>query len=346
MRTTLPVTRYETDDRIRLFSGALVDRIGHLPGVAAVGFANYLPMTERGEANWFDIEGRPAPRVADRPSSWTAVVGGGYFDAMGIPLLSGRLPGPADTEKTPLVFVIDEALARRFWPGQDPVGQRLVWRREGERVSGEIVGVVGSVRWIGMANEPQPTTYFWFPQAPGREMTVVTRALGDSSAIARGIAAQVSEIDPSQPFGDIHPVGDFVSANLAQPRFTMRLLGVFAAAALLLSAIGLYGVISFGVAQRTREIGVRVALGAQRSDVLGLVMRRGLTLVGAGIAVGLAGAMALGGVLAGLLYGVRSTDPTTLFAVALFLATVAMLATYLPARRAAQVDPVVALRAE
>ena len=197
-----------------------------------------------------------------------------------------------------------------------------------------------------MAGDPQPTAYFWFPQDPGRQLTIVARTSGDPIAMAPVVAAQLTEIDPNQPVAEIRAMRDFVSADLAQPRFTMLLLGSFAAAALILAAIGLYGVIAFGVTQRTREIGVRVALGAQQRDILRLVMQRGMLLIGTGLAIGIAAALALGRVVAGLLYGVTPTDPATLLAVALFLAAVAMLATYLPARRAARVDPMVALRAE
>ncbi len=347
MRTTLPASRYENDDLIRVFSRQLLERIANLPSVRAVGFANYLPMAGEGAGGSFEIEGRPAPRAGDQPSSWVSVVGGNYFGAMGIPLLRGRLPADADTEKAQPVFIIDEKLASRYWPSDDPIGRLITWRRDdGERLSGTIIGVVGSVRWGGLAANPPATTYWWFPQVPGRQLTIVVRTSRDPVAMASAIAAQVREIDANQPVAKIRAMRDIVSEDLAQPRFTMLLLASFAAGALLLTAIGLYGLIAFSVTQRTREIGVRVALGAQHRDVLRLVMRRGILLVGTGLAIGTAAALVLCRILTGLLYGVSPTDPITLLAVALFLAAVAMLATYLPARRAAHVDPMVALRAE
>jgi predicted lysophospholipase L1 biosynthesis ABC-type transport system permease subunit len=245
------------------------------------------------------------------------------------------------------VFVIDEELARRYWPNEDPIGARLIWRRDGVvRLAGEIIGVVGSVRWIGRAASAQPTAYRWFPQDPGREINIAARTDRDPEHLAALIAAQVREIDPNQPAGQVRAMDDFVSEDLARPRFTMLLLSAVAGAALLMAAIGLYSVIAFWVTQRTREIGVRVALGAQYGDVVTLVMRRGAVLFGAGIAIGLAATLALGRAVSGLLYGIKATDPPTLLAAALVLAGVAVLATYVPARRAARADPLVALKCE
>ena len=347
LRTTLPASRYETDDRMRNFSSDILERVANLPGIRAVGSVNYVPMNRFGAAVLFNIDGRPGTRADDQHASWVSVVGGDYFEAMGIPLVRGRLPGEADTDMTQPVFVIDEALARRDWPNEDPIGAHIAWRRaEGERFSGEIVGVVGSVRWQGMAADPPAAAYWWFPQVPVPELTIVARTDGDPVTMAGAVAAEVRAIDPNQPVAEIRTMQDLVSADLARPRFTMLLLTGFAATALVLAAIGLYGVIAFAVTERTREIGVRVALGAQSRDVLRLVMRHGLRLTGAGLLIGAAAALALGRVVAGLLYGVTPSDPVTLLGVALFLAVVATGAIYFPARQAMRVDPMVAMRIE
>jgi len=347
LRATLPASSYERDDRKRAFTQSLLERTSNLPGVEAVGFANYLPMSDIGVGDTFEIEGRQQRHPDDRPGSWLSVVGGRYFEAMGIPLLRGRLPGRSDTEDTQRVFVIDEALARRYWPNEDPLGKRLIFQRsEGKTIAGEIVGVVGSVRWADMSERPMPTTYFWFPQNPDRDITIVARVAGDPPAAASVIRAALREIDPNQPVADVRPMKDFVSASVARPRFTMLVLTAFAATALLLAALGLYGVIAFGITQRTREIGLRVALGAQPQSVLALVMRQGLMFLAVGLTIGVVAALELGRVLAGLLYEVSPRDPGTLFMSTLFLAGVGLLATYLPARRATRVDPMVALRTE
>ncbi len=347
IRTTLPESRYGTDERIRAFGMELLDRVARAPGMRAVGFADYLPMSRFGAAEMFEIEPRPGTPPGDARGSWIVLVGGRYFDAMGIPLLRGRLPGPADHERTPSVFVIDEELARQNWPGTDPVGARMVWRGSGETpLVGEVIGVVGNVRYRGAASAPQGTTYFWFPQRPSRQLTIVARTAGDPAASAALVAAEVAAIDPNQPVAEARALREFVDNDLARPRFTMLLLAGFATTAMFLAAIGLYGVIAFGVAQRTREIGIRMALGARSADVLRMVMGRGLRLTCAGLSIGVALALALGRVMAGLLYGVPATDPPTLVAVALTLIAIAILATYLPARRAAKLEPAIALRAD
>jgi predicted permease len=344
MRTTLPAATYATEDRLRIFSEQLLERIAQLPGVRAVGTVNYLPLSRFGAANRFEIEGRPETRIQDQKFSWVSVVGGHYFDAMGIPLRRGRLPDPSDHERTQPVFVIDEDLARRFWPNEDPIGARLTWQTgPNETVTGEIIGIVGSVRWRGLATAPEATTYFWFPQNPGRELTIVARSVGNPAELAAPISGQVAAVDSDQPVADIRLMREMVADDLARPRFTMQLLVGFAAVALLLAMIGLYGLISLITAQRTREIGVRMALGAQRRDVLRLVMYGGLRLAVAGIVLGVAATLAIGRPMAGLIYGVRPADPITLIAVTFVVAVVALLATYVPGRRATRLDPTVAL---
>jgi putative ABC transport system permease protein len=209
-----------------------------------------------------------------------------------------------------------------------------------------VIGEAANVRWAALSADAPGTAYWWFPHTPGRELTLVVRTSGDDISIVDRITAHVRAIDPNQPIGRVRAMSELVADDLARTRFTMLLLGGFAAMALLLAVVGLYGVVSFAAAQRTREIGVRVALGAQRRDVLRLVLRHGAALVVAGLAIGIAASLAMGHFIAGLLYGVAPTDALTLGSVALVLAAVSMAATYLPARRAARVDPAVALRQE
>ena len=210
MRTTLPQARYNTANRIRAFSRALLERVETVPGISHIGFANYVPMSDFGIAERFEIEGRPDTDIDDQKFSWVAIVGGRYFEAMGIPLLRGRLPGAADTEKTEPVFIIDEGLARLYWPDTDPIGTRLIWPSDDNprlaghiagALSGQIVGVVGSVRLQGMAADSPAGAYWWFPNAPSRELTIVARTQGDPAAMASVISAQVRHIDPNQPVG-------------------------------------------------------------------------------------------------------------------------------------------------
>ena len=346
-RTTLPEARYGSDDRVRAFSRALQDRLEQMPDVLATGTVNYLPMSQFGQAGQFEIEGRPDRGLDDQKFSWVSVAGGQYFDAMGIPLLRGRLPTASDSEASPRVFVIDEQFARQYFPDSDPIGARLIWPMGDDRTRvGEIIGVVGNVRWLAMAAAPPATAYWWFPNAPNRELTIVVRTSNPSGPMAARLAAQVGEIDPDQPVSDVRSMDAVVEANLARPRFTMLLLAGFAGMALLLAGVGLYGVVAGAVTQRTREIGVRVALGAQYVDVVRLVMRRGATLVGLGLAIGVVSSLALGRFVSSFLYEITPRDPLTLFGAATFLAVVALVAAFIPARRAARLDPMVALRTE
>ena len=312
-----------------------------------MGWANYLPLTQTGAGGPFLIEGRPVPDPGDRPGSFRTVVGGRYFEAMGIALRRGRLFSEADTEGSTPVVVIDDQLASRHWPDDDPVGARITWgESDGTTTTGEIVGVVASVRYGALSSEPNAVRYYWFPQRPDRDIALVARTAGDPAAVANAVAAELRALDPNQPIADIRPLDAIVSADLSQPRVTAVLIGGFAATTLLLAAGGLYAIIAFGVARRTREIGVRMALGAASSDVVRLVVQRGMLLTVTGLAIGTVGALSLGRVFGSLLYGVTPADPRTHVSSVLVLAAVALLATCIPARRAARVDPMVALRSE
>ena len=348
MRTTLSALRYATDDRIRNFAAELLTRAATVPGVEAVGSANYLPLSNVGEGMVFEIEGRSYARPDEQPSSWRSIVGGQYFETMGIPLVRGRLPAASDTERTQSVAVIDEALARRYWPDANPIGTRVRFNStHDEKMSAVIIGIVGNVRWMATAAAPPGTTYLWFPQQPVREIALVARTNGTMSGPAvTALARTITDIDAGQPVSNILPIADLVAADTARPRFTLLVLAGFATAAIVLAAIGLYSVISFSVLKRTREIGVRLALGAQRHDVLHLFMLRGLAVTVIGMIIGVGCTLALGRVAGAVLYGVSPRDPVSVLAATLFVLVVATISIYVPAFRATRVDPVVALRRE
>ena len=346
-KTTLSEGAYANDDRIRAFGTDLLRELENDPQVARAGFANYLPMSRGGAANRFQIDGRAETRVEDQKFSWVSIVGGRYFEAMGIPLLRGRLPGREDTEQTEPVFVIDDMLARRYWPDADPIGARLTWDRgNDETLTGRVIGVVGRVKFRGLAADAPASAYWWFPHVPTREFVLAVRSVDDATSVASVVIGAIRRIDPNQPVADVRALADFVSDDLARPRFAMQLLGGFALIALFLAGMGLYGVVAFWVARRTSEIALRVAIGAEPGDVLWLVMRRTVLLVGGGVAIGLVASMASARALAGLLYGVTPADPTALALATLFLIVIALIAAYVPARRALHVDPVEALRAD
>jgi predicted permease len=348
MKTTLPEGAYASDDRIRAFGAELLRLLESEPHVSRAGFANYLPMSRGGAANRFDIEGRAVTRVDDQLFSWVSIVGGRYFEAMGIPLVSGRLPGRQDSENTEPVFVIDDVLARRYWPNTNPIGARLTWYLANDKtMTGNVIGIVGSVKFLGLAADAPPSAYWWFPQAPAREFALAVRSTTDDAAsVATAVTGVIRRIDPNQAVADVRPLAAFVADDLARPRFAMQMLGGFAVVALLLAGMGLYGVVAFWIARRTSEIALRVAIGAQPGHVLWVVMRRTVLLVAGGVAIGLVASMVSANAIAGLLYGVTPADPTTLGLATLFLVLVAMLAAYLPARRALRVDPIIALRGD
>jgi putative ABC transport system permease protein len=273
-----------------------------------------------------------------------------YFRAMRIPVRRGRGFTAADRDGAPRVAVINEAMARRFFPGEDPVGRRVDFRvgdaDEPAPPGRQIVGVVGDVRHQGLAQPPGPEIYLPYGQEPLSLVALVVRTASPPEAMATAVKSAVWAVDPEQPVLAVMGLDRLAAESLALRRVSTMSLGAFAAIALALSALGLYGVMSFSVAGRTREIGVRMALGARRGQILAMVLGQGLAVTGLGVAVGLAGALALTRVLASLLFGVSPTDAASLAAVAVLLVSVALAASYVPARRATRVDPITALRAE
>ena len=332
----------QPEQRVRFFHDFL-QQAARTPGVRAVGLVDPLPLNGNFEAWDFRIEGRPplAPgeaQVADR-----RLVSADYFRAMGIPVRRGRAFTEHDGRDAPQVVVINESLARRHFAGEDPLGRRLVLGRTAR----EIVGVVGDVRHAGLDEPTSPELYVPFTQMnPGRLTVVARTAGGDAGAIASSLRAVIRQTDKESPVYNVRTMNDLLSASVAGRRFNLILLGLFAGAALVLAALGIYGVISYTVTQRTHEIGIRMALGARPGDVLRMVVRQGMALALAGVALGLVGALALTRLMASLLFGVSATDPATYLGVALLLAAVAFVSCLVPARRATRVDPMIALRYE
>jgi putative ABC transport system permease protein len=281
-----------------------------------------------------------SPRIQ---TQWR-VVGGDYFRAVQIPLLRGRLFQQQDDGAIPRVTIISNNLAERLWPGEDPLGRHMLVGDA--RRPYQIVGVVGDIRGIGIDREAEPMMYFHYRQFGFHSMTLALRASNEPQNVAAAVRAKVGELDPELPVFELRPMQDLIGRASAEPRMNASLLGLFALLALLLAAIGIYGVMSYAVEQRTSEIGLRMALGAQTADVLRLVIGQGLWLAGFGIAAGLLGALAATRVLGSLLFQTSPTDPVTFSAVALVLAVVAVLSCYMPVRRAMRIDPMQALRHE
>lgn len=346
-RIGLPDTYSAPEQHLQFFD-QLLATIDAAPDIEQAAITSRLPM----EGNFsisFTIEGRPEPTADQEPSAQLRIVSPSYFSTLGIPLLRGRALADSDRLDLPPVVVINQRLADLYFPGEDPVGQRMNigyrHSREAEHVR-EIVGVVGNVRTSGLADEAPPVYYLSYRQTPEPGMSIVMQTVGDTSAAVGTLRRELARLDPDIPLYAVATLPDHVRTSTAAPRFRALLLASFAAVALLLASIGIYSVMAYSVARRTRELGIRTALGADRADLMGMVLRRGLALAFAGVATGSLAALALGRLLDNFLFGVSATDPTTFAFVAAFLLAVAFLACYLPARRATRVDPTVAMRAE
>jgi putative ABC transport system permease protein len=349
LRLELPAARYGDDARITAFYDELASRLASLPGVEAVGLGTSVLLPALPGSATLSVEGRPpvdrsAPNV---PVPYDSVTSD-YFRALGIPLLRGRLFTDTDRTGGLPVVVVNEAFVRRFFPDENPLGKRVTFGSPSDSQVQwlAIVGVVGSTRRGGVDRAAWAELYYPIEQAPDRQMYALIRTSGDPTAIAGAAQAQVWSIDRDQPVSTIRTVEAILAHSQANRRFTTLLLGLFAGVALTLAAIGVYGVMAYSTAQRTQEIGLRVALGAARGDVLGMIVSEGLKIGLVGLALGLGGALALTRFMGGLLFGVSAHDPLTFVALPFALLLVAALASLIPARRAMNVDPIVALRAE
>jgi len=345
---SLPEAAYRGEPARAAFYDRLQERLTALPGVREAAAVSELPMGGSARFLTFEVEGAEPVQPGREPVSQILRATPGYFRAMGIPVERGRAISPEDRAGAPRVMLMNREAARRFFPGQDPVGRRirLALGDDTTTVSWEVVGVVGDVRQFGVGEDPEPAMYFPQAQAPEGSMGVVLRTAVAPLSVAGAVRREVKALDPDLPVNDLQPLEQLTAESVSQPRFYMLLLSIFAGVALALAAIGIFGVISYGVAQRTREIGVRVALGADPASVLRIVVGGALGLAGLGVGIGVLGALAGTRVLSGLLFGVTTTDPATYAGVAALLMGVAALASWLPARAATRVDPAIALRAE
>jgi putative ABC transport system permease protein len=341
---SLPGRKYQQPDQRAAFFTQLIEKVSTLPGVAAVGASQTLPI-QGDYLLGFIIQGRPPFPPGQEPSTNYYSVTPDYFRAMGIPLLRGREFTEQDRTGATRVVIINEEMAKRYFPDEDPIGKRI-HVTQGPETFREIVGIVGDVKQYGLARPTTLQTYEPFLQTPYSSMTLVVRADGNLAPLGGAIRSQVLAIDKEQPISRIKPLEEVVSESVAKQRFSMLLLGIFAAVALVLSAVGLYGVMSYSVTQRTHEIGIRTALGAKQSDVLKLVVGQGMVLALTGVGIGLLAAFGLTRLMSVLLFGVSATDPLTFVALPAVLTLVALAACFVPARRATKVDPMIALRYE
>jgi putative ABC transport system permease protein len=343
----LPDTRYGKPEQSISFYKDLIGRIRALPGVQSASGVLPLPMSSEIIRTTFEIQGRPIAK-SDLPRTQFRTIALGYFQTMRIPLIRGRDFSEDDDAKANPVVIINQTLARQIFPNEDPIGKHI---KPGVSASGpdrmrEIVGIVGDVKHRNLWQKTDPESYVPYDQTPIGSMIVVVRSAGDPMQLLPAVREQVHAIDAELPVYTAQTLEQYVSDSLAQRRFTSVLLGVFAGSGLLLAIVGLFGVVSYSVEQRTHELGVRLAVGAERGDILKLVLGYGMRMTAVGIAAGIGGTLAVSRVLASQLYGVTSTDPVTFITIALILLAVALAACYVPARRATRVDPMVALRYE
>jgi putative ABC transport system permease protein len=353
MRLTLPQSRYPAAQQVRLFYRQMLDRVAALPGVRAAGLSSSLPLQGWSFGMPFEIEGQAPRPKAELPAAHFQMVSPGYFRAQGIALRKGREFTERDNEAGPPVALVNETFVRRYLANEEPLGKRVRvealisgQQKLGPPIAWEIVGVIGEVKVSSLRSDGEAEIYVpcWQSTWPGSALSI--RTATEPMSLAQAVRTAIQSVDKDLPVTGVRTMEQVVAASVTQPRFFAGLITVFAGLALLLAALGIYGVMSYAVTQRTHEMGIRAALGARQRDLLRMVVGQGMLLAAIGLAIGLAGAFGLTRLLTSLLFGVSATDPLTFIAVSLLLAAVAFAASYLPARRAARVDPMVALRYE
>jgi putative ABC transport system permease protein len=348
LRMSLPDAKYPQPAQIRAFYREVADRVSKLPGVEAAGLISALPLSGTGGSGTITVDSRAVSGIDASPEADWRPVSPGYFKAMGIPLLAGRYFDHREADTSTPVAIVDETMARTYWPNEDAVGKRIkVGGAGSSRPWMTIVGVVRHVRYRTLEAQSRVTLYWPHAQFPFSSMSLAIRS---SSADPRKLAATVQRtvltVDPDQPIYKVRTMHELMADSVSRRRLAMLLLAIFAVTALVLAAVGIYGVMSYSVTQRSNEIGIRMALGASRGSVLRLVLRQSLSLTLIGVALGLAGSLIMAGLISSLLFNVKSRDPLTFTLVALVLTLVALVASYLPAYRATKVDPVISLRYE
>jgi putative ABC transport system permease protein len=347
MQLALRGTRYTGPLQVESFYSRLLELVAPLPGVRAAAISNSLPPNNHDESDDFAIEGRPVAPEQALPIAYMIRVSPDYFRLLEIPLRRGRYFTTADSANAPLVAVISETTARQFFPNEDPIGKRINLVDAGEPIWWNIIGVVGDVKYNGLARKTEPAVYQPVIQASSSSgFFIVKTDIANPLALTASVRSQINSLDSELPISQVSTLEQRMADSVAQPRFRTTLVALFAALALILACIGIYGVISYSVAQRTHEIGIRIALGAQRGDVLKMILKQGVKLALIGVGIGMSAAVALTWLMNTLLFDVKATDPMAFVTTALLLAGTVLLACWLPARRATKVDPLVALRHE
>jgi len=344
LRVALPARKYNEPGKTLRFFADAERRVAAIPGVQSVGIVSYLPFTGLGAGTNFDIVGQPPAPPGAALGTDVTVCDVGYFQTFRLPLLKGRLFTEREMREKSNVVVINDALAQRYFPGEDPIGKQLVIYMTLPNVPTEIIGVVGNAKFQDLRSTMQPTSYWPHPQLAYTAMTLVVKTPGDPLAFASAVDREIHAIDKDQPVSDVRSMDQWIARTLSQARFSSMLLSIFALVALTLASIGIYGVMSYAVTQRTSEIGIRLALGADTRNILSLIVGNGIRLAGFGLAIGIVLALPLSGTLSSLLFNTASTDPLTFAGAVGVLGAVALVASYLPARRASRIAPVEALR--